>query len=216
MPSLFERLRDALAPRYEVEGEVASGGMAIVYRARDTSLDRVVAVKVLRPDMATATGEARFLREARTLASFSHPNMVAIHDAVRHRLPLIERAVTITGDGVDRPGNLLVRIGTSIPDLLAARGVKHNVSKLLLGGPMMGLAQYTLDLPVTKGVSGLLAMTHAALYEPQMCIRCGACVQHCPMRLVPSYLSLICEAKDLDAIAASDILDCKLCGCCTR
>ena len=81
MPSLFERLRDALAPRYEVEGEVASGGMAIVYRARDTSLDRVVAVKVLRPDMATATGEARFLREARTLASFSHPNMVAIHDA---------------------------------------------------------------------------------------------------------------------------------------
>jgi tetratricopeptide (TPR) repeat protein len=81
MPSLFERLRDALAPRYEVEGEVASGGMASVFRARDTSLDRVVAVKVLRPDMATATGEARFLREARTLASFSHPNMVSIHDA---------------------------------------------------------------------------------------------------------------------------------------
>ena len=81
MPSLFERLRDALAPRYEVEGEVASGGMATVFRALDTSLDRVVAVKVLRPDMATATGEARFLREARTLASCSHPNMVVIHDA---------------------------------------------------------------------------------------------------------------------------------------
>lgn len=81
MPSLLERLRDVLAPRYEVEGEVASGGMATVFRARDTSLDRVVAVKVLRPDMATATGEARFLREARTLASFTHPNMVSIHDA---------------------------------------------------------------------------------------------------------------------------------------
>ena len=81
MPSLLERLRATLAPRYEVEGEVASGGMAVVFRARDTSLDRMVAVKVLRPDMATATGEARFLREARTLASFSHPNMVSIHDA---------------------------------------------------------------------------------------------------------------------------------------
>ncbi|MGB5302731.1 MAG: serine/threonine-protein kinase [Gemmatimonadota bacterium] len=81
MPSLLERLRDALAPRYEIEGEVASGGMATVFRALDRSLGRVVAVKVLRPEMATATGEARFLREARTLASFSHPNMVSIHDA---------------------------------------------------------------------------------------------------------------------------------------
>jgi len=80
MPSLLERLRDALAPRYEVEAEVATGGMAIVFRAHDTSLDRVVAIKVLRPDLATATAEERFRREARTLASFSHPNMVAIHD----------------------------------------------------------------------------------------------------------------------------------------
>jgi tetratricopeptide (TPR) repeat protein len=81
MPSLLERLRDALAPRYEIEGEVASGGMATVFRAVDQSLGRVVAVKVLRPEMATATGEARFLREARTMASFSHPNVVSIHDA---------------------------------------------------------------------------------------------------------------------------------------
>ena len=81
MPSLLERLRDALAPRYEIEAEVASGGMATVFRAVDQSLGRVVAVKVLRPDMATATGEARFLREARTMASFSHPNVVSIHDA---------------------------------------------------------------------------------------------------------------------------------------
>jgi serine/threonine protein kinase/tetratricopeptide (TPR) repeat protein len=81
MPTLLERLRDALAPRYEIEAEVASGGMATVFRAVDQSLGRVVAVKVLRPDMATATGEARFLREARTMASFSHPNVVSIHDA---------------------------------------------------------------------------------------------------------------------------------------
>jgi serine/threonine-protein kinase len=80
MPSLIERLREALAPRYEVDAEIATGGMAIVFRALDTSLGRVVAVKVLRPDLATATAEERFRREARTLASFSHPNMVAIHD----------------------------------------------------------------------------------------------------------------------------------------
>ena len=80
MSVLLARVREALSPRYEVEGEVASGGMATVFRARDTVLHRSVAVKVLRPEMATATGEGRFLREARTLASISHPNVVAIHD----------------------------------------------------------------------------------------------------------------------------------------
>lgn len=80
MPSLVERLRDALAPRYEVQAEIATGGMAVVFRAVDTALGRPVAVKVLRPDLATATAEERFQREARTLASFSHPNVVAVHD----------------------------------------------------------------------------------------------------------------------------------------
>ncbi len=80
MPSLVERLRVALAPRYEVQAEIATGGMAVVFRAVDTALGRPVAVKVLRPDLATATAEERFQREARTLASFSHPNVVAVHD----------------------------------------------------------------------------------------------------------------------------------------
>jgi tRNA A-37 threonylcarbamoyl transferase component Bud32 len=80
MPSLLERLRQALASRYEVEEEIASGGMATVFRARDLSLQRTVAIKVLRPALATAVGEERFLREARTLASFSHPNLLPIHE----------------------------------------------------------------------------------------------------------------------------------------
>ncbi len=139
---------------------------------------------------------------------------VAVSEAVRRKIPLIERVVTITGDGVRRPANLAVRTGTSIAELLEHCGVKDNVAKLLLGGPMMGVAQYTSDIPVLKATSGILVMTEATLYESEMCIRCGECVAHCPMRLVPSRLSIICESRDMDAIAASDILDCKLCGTC--
>lgn len=141
--------------------------------------------------------------------------VIAISRAVRQGAPLIERVLTITGDGVERPGNLLVRGGTSIDELLESRGLKDNARKLLLGGPMMGTAQYTTGLPTLKATSGLLVMTDVALYESEQCIRCGECVAHCPMRLVPSALSILCEAQDIDGAAANDILDCKLCGCCT-
>ena len=140
---------------------------------------------------------------------------VAIYEAVRLGRPLIERGVTISGDGIERPGNILVRVGSSIGQLLEWRGVRERVSRLLLGGPMMGLAQYTFELPVLKSTSGVVVMCDSTLYESHQCIRCGECVAHCPMRLVPSYLSQICEARDMEGIAKSDIMDCKLCGCCS-
>ncbi|MGH7674900.1 MAG: serine/threonine-protein kinase, partial [Gemmatimonadales bacterium] len=80
MPSLLERLREALAPRYHVERELASGGMGTVFLARDTQLERPVATKILRPELATAYAAERFLREARILADLRHPNIVPIHD----------------------------------------------------------------------------------------------------------------------------------------
>jgi len=140
---------------------------------------------------------------------------VAVYEAVRLNKPLIERVLTVTGEGVENPGNYLVPLGTPVAAVLDKAGLRDSANKLIIGGPMMGLAQYTADVAVTKGTSGILALTDARAYESSACIRCGRCVEVCPWRLVPSYLSIICEAKDIEAIKASDIMDCKECGCCT-
>jgi len=140
---------------------------------------------------------------------------VAVYEALRFNRPLIERALTVTGDGVENPANYLVPLGLPVRAILDRAVLRGNANKLVLGGPMMGLAQYTADVAVTKGTSGVLALADAEAYEWTTCIRCGRCVDACPWRLVPSYLSIICETKRIDAIRDSDIMDCKECGCCT-
>ncbi len=140
---------------------------------------------------------------------------IAVCEALRSNKPLVERVLTVTGEGVEEPANLRVPIGTPISVLLDRAGLKENANKLVLGGPMMGLAQYTADVAVTKGTSGVLALADAEAFEHEACIRCGRCVDVCPWYLVPSTLSIICEAKNVEAIQASDIMDCKECGCCT-
>ncbi len=140
---------------------------------------------------------------------------VAIYDALFRCRPLVERVLTVTGEGIERPANYVVPLGTPVKALLDAAGLRDGANQLIIGGPMMGLAQYTADIAVTKGTSGILALLDGRSYEWRNCIRCGRCVDACPWRLVPSYLSIICEAKNLDAIRSSDIMDCKECGCCT-
>ena len=139
---------------------------------------------------------------------------VAIYEACRFDKPLIERVVTVTGRGAGEPANLLVRLGTPIEALMKHCKASPEVNKLVLGGPMMGLAQYTSDMAVTKGTSGILLMTDAKDFDYQACIRCGRCVDHCPMGLVPSDLSIICEAGKVDEMMAHGIMDCKECGTC--
>ena len=125
---------------------------------------------------------------------------VAICEALRFNKPLIERALTVTGEGVETPANYRVPLGTPVRAILDRAGLRDNANKLVLGGPMMGLAQYTADVAVTKGTSGILMLADAEAYESHACIRCGRCVDACPWHLVPSFLSIICEAKDLDAM----------------
>ncbi|GAB4390883.1 MAG: electron transport complex subunit RsxC [Thermodesulfovibrionales bacterium] len=143
---------------------------------------------------------------------------VAIYEAVRFGRPLIERVVTVTGEGINRPSNLLVRVGTLVSELLEqCGGLKEEKSKVISGGPMMGFALASLDIPVTKGTSGILVLpdeiAHIEDYKP--CIRCGRCVEACPMGLMPSMLSVLSEAGQYEETKEYNLFDCFECGSCT-
>ncbi|NLA05305.1 MAG: electron transport complex subunit RsxC [Firmicutes bacterium] len=141
----------------------------------------------------------------------------AIAEAVLTGRPLIERVVTVTGEGIRRPANLKVRVGTLVSELLEfCGGLKEETRKLVMGGPMMGLAQPTSDLPVIKGTSGIVALTAAEveLYESGTCIRCARCVDSCPMNLVPTFIAQAAEHGQFDRAEKLHAADCIECGCC--
>ncbi len=138
----------------------------------------------------------------------------AVYDAVALNKPLIERITTVTGEGVERPANLLVRVGTPISLLLEKTALRGGVKKIVLGGPMMGLAEFNVGLPVVKGTSGVLVLMEAESGDFGNCIRCGRCVESCPSGLIPSELSVLCEAGEFDAAKECGVLDCIECGVC--
>ena len=140
----------------------------------------------------------------------------AIHEAIRLGKPLIERVTTV-GGMVNNPGNFLVRIGTPIEALLdACGGMKPGVKQFINGGPMMGQAMSRTDIPVTKGCSGILALGEEA-EEPleSACIRCGRCIQACPMLLAPAQLDNAIRADDFEAAEKLGVMNCMECGACT-
>ncbi|HZX49193.1 MAG TPA: electron transport complex subunit RsxC [Nitrospirota bacterium] len=142
----------------------------------------------------------------------------AVYDAVRFGRPLIERIVTVTGSGVNNPGNFRVRTGTSSLKLIeAAGGLKSDIGKVISGGPMMGMTQYTLDVPVTKGMSGLLFLPQNEVksYASEACIRCGRCVAVCPMGLLPNMLGIYAELDRFDQAEKANLMDCIECGSCS-
>lgn len=156
-----------------------------------------------------------------------------VYEAVRYGKPLIERVITITGNGVKEPRNLLVRIGTSFDFLIQnCGGFAGEPEKVIMGGPMMGIAQYTLDVPVIKGTSGIVVFSknppsspfykggQGGLYLP--CIRCGRCIDSCPMGISPNLYGLYAErgmiegGRDfIDEAQKWDVMDCIECGICS-
>ena len=147
---------------------------------------------------------------------FNAGTVAAICRAVFHGEPITRRVVTVTGEGVREPKNLIVRIGTSYQDVLAAAGgLTEDACKVITGGPMMGIAQEDLSVPVLKGTNAVLCLTRdAATPARPVCIRCGKCVEVCPMHLQPLYLYRYEAAGSLDALEALHVSDCIECGCC--
>ena len=142
----------------------------------------------------------------------------AVYEAVQKNKPLIERVVTVTGKSVSKPSNFLVRIGTPANELVeAAGGLPEDTGKIISGGPMMGKAVASLDIPVTKGTSGILIMPDpdAKRKTSQNCIRCGRCVTVCPMGLEPFLLMTISEKQIWDRAEKDCIMDCIECGSCS-
>lgn len=143
--------------------------------------------------------------------------VIAIYEAVYLRKPLYERVVTVTGPCLGDPKNILARIGTPIKDLIAQCGdLLKDPKKIIMGGPMMGIAQYTLDGPVIKGTSGiiLLDQTEEKNFDESFCVRCGQCVENCPVGLNPSMLSLSLAKDRLDLAEEYGLMDCIECGLC--
>ena len=143
---------------------------------------------------------------------------LAIYEAARYGKPLIERVVTVTGEGIKEPKNLMARVGTKISELIdECGGFKDDVAKVVAGGPMMGFALSSLDVPVTKGTSGILVLpeegvVHAEDYGP--CIRCGRCIDICAMGLMPSMLSVLSEKGMYEEAKEYNLFDCFECGSC--
>ncbi len=132
--------------------------------------------------------------------------------------PLIERVVTVTGPGIRKPANFMVPIGASLREVLeASGGLTAETSRILLGGPMMGMPQKSFDVPVTKGTSGLLALGSREVVplKTRQCIRCGRCLEGCPMFLNPSQLNLLARKGLYEEMLDERVMDCMECGSCS-
>ena len=144
--------------------------------------------------------------------------VASIYRAVCESKPLIRRIITVTGDAINNPCNFKVKTGTNYAELVeAAGGFKSQPEKVVSGGPMMGMAMFSLDIPVTKTSSALLAMTHdqAAESEPTACIRCGRCVAACPSNLIPQKMLEYANRFDDEGFIALNGMECYECGSCT-
>jgi len=143
---------------------------------------------------------------------------LAVYEAVQKHKPLVERVVTVTGKSVKNPCNLLVRIGTPLSELIeTAGGMPPSTAKLVSGGPMMGKAVYSDEIPVAKGTSGVLMLLEEDTKRRPMrnCIRCAKCVGACPMGLNPAFLMRDTVYRDWDALEANHVYDCIECGSCS-
>lgn len=152
-------------------------------------------------------------------AIFNVSSCAAVWRACRYGTALTERTVTIDGDCIAKPQNVIVPVGTPVRDVIDfCGGLVRQPLKVVNGGPMMGAAQWNLDGVITKGTSALLFLSGEEEHKsslPPVCIRCGRCVKNCPMHLMPNYLVKLAQEKKYSECEKYNISDCMECGTCT-
>jgi electron transport complex protein RnfC len=142
--------------------------------------------------------------------------VLAIYEAINWNKPLIERVITVAGDCIQKPKNLKVKIGTQLKDIVDfCGGLKQDPSKIIFGGPMMGLSQRNLETPIIKGTSGVLFFSKSLETEEQNCIRCGRCIQNCPAGLMPLKIVEFSKIRDWEASNKYFATSCIECGLCS-
>ncbi len=143
--------------------------------------------------------------------------IISVYNAVAMQIPLIEKVITVSGDAVNVPVNLRVRTGTSYVEVLeAAGGFSAQPEKVILGGPMMGVPLFNLNIPVTKTTSSLLGfLKDEAAVEESACIRCGRCITKCPLQLMPYKIAEAAMRSDEEEFVKYNGLECCACGCCS-
>jgi electron transport complex protein RnfC len=145
-------------------------------------------------------------------------SIAAIAEVFETGFPLIERVVSVTGPAVRDPANLIVPVGTKLRDVLEfCGGLSDDVAEVVLGGPMMGTCQPDLDAPVVKGTTGIVALTHAETKPKDVypCIKCGRCLDACPVYLNPQQLGAFAQAGRYGDMERARLMDCMVCGCCS-
>lgn len=150
-------------------------------------------------------------------AVFNVATFAAIHRAVRYGFPLTQRIVTISGEAIAKPQNFIVRFGTPFKELVeAAGGLNDKTERVISGGPMMGVAQSDLSVPVIKATNSILCLLRDenGAAENPVCLRCGKCVGVCPMRLQPLYMYRYQKAGDVEQLERLNLIDCMECGSC--
>ena len=144
-------------------------------------------------------------------------SVTTIGEVFETGLPLVERIVTVTGRGIRQPSNLLVPVGVKLRDLLdACGGMTDDAREIIFGGPMMGASQANLDVPICKGTTGVVVLTEAECKpkETYPCIRCGHCLESCPVFLNPQHLGSLALADRYEEMEEYHLADCMLSGCC--
>jgi len=142
---------------------------------------------------------------------------LAIHDAIAEGKPLVTAPLTVSGKGINQPKNLYVPVGTPLIDVLEyCGGMKDDAVKVIVGGPMMGVAQYDFSAPIMKATSGILVLTEEEVndHEETPCLKCGKCVEACPLELIPTKLARYSQLDKLEEAEDIDITVCMECGSC--
>ncbi|MDL1972599.1 MAG: electron transport complex subunit RsxC [Deltaproteobacteria bacterium] len=186
--------------------------LAVLKAKFPQAMDRPLIKAVLEREVPSPYG----IPEDIGVSVFGVEAVLAILDAVRKGKPVIDRVITIAG-AINSPKNLRVRIGTPIKDVIEhCQGASGEVAKVIIGGPMMGLAQYSVEVPVSKETSGIFIQSESELatISNQKCISCGWCVDVCPMNLLPNIISSFCEVNMFKEANDYGLSYCIECGCC--